>query len=60
MNRKTSAIIALVVLGVIYGLMLAKGIHPPAGYEQVLVAAAAAVFVTQDAAAQKGGDDAGQ
>jgi hypothetical protein len=49
LDTKTGAIITLVICGGIYGLMLAKGQKPPAGLDQVLIAAAATLFVVKDA-----------
>jgi hypothetical protein len=53
LNTKTGAIITLVVCGGVYVLMLTKGQKPPAGLDQVIVAAAAALFISQDAADEK-------
>lgn len=48
MNPKVASAITLVVLGVAYAAMLAKGIKPPPMYEQLLVAAAGALIVVKD------------
>lgn len=48
LDPKTGAIITLVVLGAVYGLMLAKGEKPPAGFEQIMVAAASTLFIAKD------------
>jgi hypothetical protein len=47
-DTKTGATVVLVVMAVVYITMLVKGIDPPAGFEQIMVGAAATIFVTQD------------
>ncbi len=49
LNTKTGAIVTLVICGGVYGLMVAKGQKPPAGLDQLLIAAAAALFISKDA-----------
>jgi hypothetical protein len=47
LDTKTGATAVLVVMAIVYGIMLLKGIKPPAGF-------AATVFVTKDSEAVKG------
>jgi hypothetical protein len=58
MNAKNGATAVLIVMGVIYAIMLLKGINPPAGFEQIMVGAAATIFVAGDRKALSGGPTA--
>lgn len=53
LDTKTGAIITLVVCGAVYVLMISKGQKPPAGLDQVIIGAAAALFVVGDSKAEK-------
>lgn len=49
LDTKTGALVTLVVCGGIYAFMLTKGQKPPPGLDQVIIAAAATLFVVKDA-----------
>ena len=53
LDTKTGAIITLVICGGVYALMLSKGQKPPAGLDQVIIGAAATLFVVKDAKNEK-------
>ena len=53
LDTKTGATVTLVVCGSIYALMLVKGQKPPPGLDQIIIGAAATLFVVKDASNEK-------
>lgn len=53
LTTKGGAIITLAVCGGVYAYMTSKGQKPPAGLDQVIIGAAATLFVVQDANEEK-------
>lgn len=52
LDPRTSAIVTLVFSGAAYALLISKGQKPPAGLDQLIVAAAATLFVVKDKAVE--------